>query len=113
SDVCSSDLHDLRRTADVLAVYRMADQPLDRDRDALVHLVADHAADDPASRLAARARRLVAGILRRAHAVSPFCRARSASTVLILAMFLRTLPCWSGFPPWPVCACIRRLNRPR
>src|SRR5690606_31463393 len=102
--------HDLRRPANELAVDRMPNQALDRNRNALVHLVADHAADDSASGFLAGARRLAARALSRAHALSPFCRARSASTVLILAMSLRTLPCWSGFAPWPVCAWIRRLN---
>src|SRR5690606_24715559 len=85
--------HDRRRPADELAVHRMPDQSLDRDRYALVHLVADDATQDPASGFLARACRLCAGALSRIHALSPFCRARSESTVLILAMSLRTLPC--------------------
>src|SRR5690606_30218428 len=84
--------HDLRRAANVLPVDRVPDQPLDRDRDALVHLVTDDPTDDFSARLAAVRRRLL-GAFRRAHHFVPFSLFRSPSTVLILAMSLRTLPC--------------------
>src|SRR5690606_31763636 len=84
--------HDLRRAANVLAVVRVSDQPLDGDRDALVHLVTDDPTDDLPARLAVVRRRLL-GAFRRAHHFVPFSLFRSPSTVLILAISLRTLPC--------------------
>src|SRR5579863_2291787 len=72
----------LGRAADVLAVGRMADHPLDLDRDGLVHLVADDLSGQ-------RTGALALGLRFGAHALPPARLARC--TVFTRAMFLRTL----------------------
>src|SRR5690554_1867373 len=88
---------DFARTANVLADQRVLDQPLQADRDGLVHLAAYHAPDDAA---------LFAVFA--THAC--FSLLFWLSTVLSRAISLRTCLSSCGEPSWPVPCCIRREN---
>src|ERR1700681_2744895 len=83
------------------AVGRMAHDALDRHRDGLVHLVAHDLSGQRAHGLAG-----VGGL--RAHFLPPAYSARC--TVFTRAMFLRTLPNWSGLTACPVARCKRSAN---
>src|SRR5687767_11209732 len=96
----------LGRAAHVLAVGRVLDQPLDRDRDGLVHLVADDGAGQ-------RLRRLRRWLLFSFghYALLPACaRSISRRTVFTRAILPMALACWSGRAGWPEAAAMRRLN---
>src|SRR5262249_13277138 len=95
--------HDLRRPANELAVGRMLDEPLDRDGHALLHLVAD----DTSDRAACRGFFVACSFTHRSF---HYFFARSCCMVFRRAICRRTELCWSCFAPWPVAACIRRLN---
>src|SRR5690606_15245659 len=83
---------------------RVLDQALDRHSDALLHLVAHDATDRRA------VSRFIRGFCCAHVSLSRSFFARSCCRVFKRAIDLRTLACWSGFAPWPVAACIRKLN---
>src|SRR5687767_701563 len=92
------------RAPHVLAVGRVLDQPLDRDGDGLVHLVAD-------DRAGHRLRRLARGLCFDVHALLPACaRSISRRTVFTRAILPLAFACWSGRAGWPEAAAMRRLN---
>src|SRR5262245_25512311 len=109
----------LGRAAHVLAVGRVLDQALDRNRDGLVHLVADDRAGQLPRRLV---RRLRGGLFRGPglhglllgcllHALLPACaRSISLRIVLTRAILPIAFACWSGRAGWPEAAAMRRLN---
>src|SRR5688572_8782512 len=95
----------LGRAPHVLAVGRVLDQPLDRDGDGLVHLVAD-------DRAGQRLRRPLSSANRVDHHLLPAAGAPSISrrTVLTRAILPLAFACWSGRAGWPAAAAMRRLN---
>src|SRR5688572_30496531 len=95
----------LRRAAHVLSVGRVLDQPLDRHRDGLVHLAADHGAGQGL-------RRLLFSLNRVDHHLLPAARGLSISrrTVFTRAILPMALACWSGRAGWPEAEAMRSLN---
>src|SRR6185503_10884543 len=117
----------LRRTAHVLPVGRMLDQPLDRHGDGLVHLVADDGAGQRLGGLVCRSgghgRLRLGGLLRHGlllhrlllgcllHALLPaFARSISFRIVFTRAILPMAFACWSGRAGCPEAAAMRRLN---
>src|SRR5262245_66614334 len=117
----------LRRSAHVLSVSRVLDQPLDRNGDGLVHPVADDGAGQRLARLVGgvdgRRRLRHGGLLRRGlllhrlllgcllHALLPACaRSISFRIVFTRAILPMAFACWSGRAGCPEAAAMRRLN---
>src|SRR5512145_2257349 len=100
----------LARAAHVFAVLGMTLEPLDRDRDRLLHLVADHAPGQGAllCRAGTRIRRSL--LVHRCSPLLAAARAFSPSTVFTRATLRRTLPNWSGRAEAPEACAMRRLN---
>src|SRR5688500_12381523 len=94
----------LGRAPHVLAVGRVLDQPLDRDGDGLVHLVADDRAGQRLRRVLFRFNRVGHHLL---HACAPSISRR---TVFTRAIFPLAFACWSGRAGCPAAAAMRRLN---